>query len=253
MIAVSPDESDVVAAAQAFLIAVLPAGTPVVLGQVNLVPEPAATLFAILWPVSRPRLATNISAAEDVRFTASIATGAPNGTMTVSAVQIGAIAAGTTVFGSGVAAGTVVVQQLTGSPGGPGTYSVSPSQAVASGTMAAGDAAKTQKTEVIIQVDVHAPDLLAAGNVAATIATLWRDPYASEFFADPANAIPAGITPLFCDDPRQLAFWNSEQMFESRYTIDLHLQADQTVRIPQQYADAVSVTTVSVDAAYPPQ
>ncbi|GAA0335385.1 hypothetical protein GCM10009087_52240 [Sphingomonas oligophenolica] len=67
------------------------------------------------------------------QVTASIAAGV----MTVSAVASGALAAGQSLSGAGVADGTIIDAQLTGTTGGTGTYSVSPSQTVAGTAMSA--------------------------------------------------------------------------------------------------------------------
>lgn len=55
--------------------------------------------------------------------------------LTVTAVSLGAVQTGQILSGSGVAAGTSVVEQLTGDAGGAGTYEVSRSQTVASAAM----------------------------------------------------------------------------------------------------------------------
>jgi len=73
---------------------------------------------------------------------ANTATASISGTvMTVSATGAGSVlAAGQTVTGANVAAGTVIVNQLTGTAGSTGTYTVSISQTAASGavTMSGG-------------------------------------------------------------------------------------------------------------------
>lgn len=63
-------------------------------------------------------------------MTASIAAGV----MTVTAVTAGVLAAGQTVLGAGVAAGTEILEVLSGN-GGIGTYKIFPEQAVASEAM----------------------------------------------------------------------------------------------------------------------
>src|SRR5215469_15229700 len=74
-------------------------------------------------------------------FTGRIDNGTPGiagTTLTVTAPNCQIIAStirGVTITGSGVASGTVVLNQLTGSPGGAGTYTVNNSQLVASETM----------------------------------------------------------------------------------------------------------------------
>jgi hypothetical protein len=64
-------------------------------------------------------------------FTGSIATT----TLTVSAVSAGAIYPSMQISGTGVTAGTRIVEQLTGTAGGTGTYTVSTSQTVTSTAM----------------------------------------------------------------------------------------------------------------------
>ena len=64
-------------------------------------------------------------------FTGSIATT----TLTVSAISAGSIYPSMQISGTGVTAGTRIVEQLTGTTGGTGTYTVSASQTVASTAM----------------------------------------------------------------------------------------------------------------------
>lgn len=64
-------------------------------------------------------------------FTGSIATT----TLTVSAVSAGALSPSMQISGTGVTAGTRIVEQLTGTTGGAGTYTVSASQTVTSTAM----------------------------------------------------------------------------------------------------------------------
>ena len=69
-------------------------------------------------------------------FTASIAPGSgTGGVMTVSAIGTGAVFPGQTITGTGVAATTTVLSQLTGTTGSTGTYLVSVNQTVASTTI----------------------------------------------------------------------------------------------------------------------
>ena len=75
-------------------------------------------------------------------FTGSIATT----TLTVSAISAGSIYPSMQISGTGVTAGTRIVEQLTGTTGGTGTYTVSASQTVASTAM-------TGDLPSIIQVD----------------------------------------------------------------------------------------------------
>lgn len=68
-------------------------------------------------------------------FTASIATGSPFGTMTVTAVSAGVLGTGDLIT-TGAAVGTQIVAQLSGITGGAGTYQVNISQTAGSTAMA---------------------------------------------------------------------------------------------------------------------
>lgn len=85
-----------------------------------------------------------ITGAVGASVTASINDGAASVTgsisgnlLTVSAVGSGVLYPGSTLAGTGVTAGTTIVQQLSGTPGGIGVYQVSVSQTVASTTITA--------------------------------------------------------------------------------------------------------------------
>jgi hypothetical protein len=212
-------------------------GIPAVQGQVNRVASLEGD-YAVMWPLRRPRLATNVDSSADAKFIGSIA----GQTMTITEVDTGSMNVGATVFGVGVAANTVVGSQLTGDPGGVGTYSVSPSQNLASTTLSAGQTNVKQATEFVMQCDVHGA---ASGDNAQTLATLFRDQYAVDQFAG------TGISPLYADDPRQTPFVTAANQYEDRWTVDLHMQIDPIVSVPQQYADQANVTVISVTEAFP--
>lgn len=232
---VTPSEADIKAALGTFLTGILN-GAEVIAGQVNRTPSPSVSDYAVMWPINRGRLETNIDSSEDVLFTASIA----NEQMTVSAVQYGVIRPGLSLFGTGLADDSSIVSQLSGSPGGIGVYKVSPVQTIGPITMAAGYIEAMQPTEVIIQVDVHGPS--SSDNVQI-ISTLFRDPYGVTKF----NEMDANITPLFTSDPRQVPFVNAEQQIETRWIIEAHLQVNQQVLVPQQFADVVEVDLINVE------
>lgn len=103
------------------------------------------------------------------------------------------------------------------------------------GGTSSGGVTAVQSGQVVIQCDVFGPN--SADN-AATVTTLLRGLWSTDWFA--ANA-PAGITPLFADDPRQIVFQDGEQQSEDRWSIDVNLQVDQTVTTPQDFADVVTV------------
>jgi hypothetical protein len=213
---------------------VLTTGVEVIQAQDNRVPEPVGADYLTITPLRRPRLGTNVDTPADVTFIASIdAT-----VMTVTELQTGAIAQGRRVFSPGVAVGTVV-QALGSGTGGAGTYFVSPAQEVASESMAAGTKDTMESVQMAVQVDVYGPN---SGNFAQIISALFRDEYAVSLFA----ALSPAISPLYADDPRQLAFSDGEKQYENRWSIDLEMQVDETVTVPQQFADTLTVNVANV-------
>jgi hypothetical protein len=247
---VSPTESAILTALRSFLLAVLPSGTEVVQGQPNRAAEVQGTEFVVMSPPAFVRLETNVDSDADVRFVGSI-----SGTvMTVTQAggvpdssTFGAIAVGAAVFGVGVSDNTVVGVGGTGT-GGIGTYNVAPAQTVASEVLSSGAKSATQNAEVVVQLDFHSASG-AGADMAQTASTLLRDEYGVRLFAD---QIPAIAVPLYADDPAQRPFFNEQQQVEWRWVLDAHLQVNQTVSVPQQYADQIQVTVIDVDAAYPP-
>ena len=171
--------SQTIAALRTFLLAVLPSGTEVVLGQDNRVPEPAADDFCVMTITLRERLATNTVTTSD----------------------------------SG--------------PAGPGLrMAMAP-------------------TRVTVQVDVHGP---SSSDNAQIISTLFRDSFGADIFA----ATGLNVAPLYCGDPRQLPFINGEQQVEMRWSIDAVMQANPVVTTGQDFAGALQVGLLQVDATYPP-
>lgn len=238
-----PNQNTVFTALTSFLQTVLNfASGQVIQGQINRVPEPSAVDFVVMWPIRRDRIETNIDTYADCAFTANIA----GSVLNVTSVQTqfpGKIAVGSTIFGPNVAVGTVVSALGTGT-GGVGTYTVAPSQNVTAEQMAAGIQNIMQPTRVVIQVDVHGPN---ASDNAQIISTLFRDPYADRLFRSYGYA----VYPLHADDPKQVPFINAENQYEDRYIVECHLQANQTLTVPQEFADQVVVETIEIEAAYP--
>jgi hypothetical protein len=165
--------------------------------------------------------------------------------MNVTSVVRGIVAPGVTVFGVGVAVGTVVTANGTGSGGG-GTYVVSPSQTVSSGQLSTGTEQFTQPTEVTYQLDVHGPN---SANNAQMVSTLWRDSYGVGNFV--ALSLGTFIEPLHADEPRQVPFLNAEQQYETRWVVEACMQVNQTVsNVPQQFMDHVYVEPIDVVNEY---
>jgi hypothetical protein len=240
-IVVSPNQSAIQTQLRAFLLQILPAGVEVISAQVNRVPEPEGDDFVIMTPLLRTRLATNEDEFSDALFTASIT----SNILDVTVVTLGSLIVGSPIFGENVAANTMITSLGSGT-GGVGTYNVSTTPDVTSEAMAGGTSVIGQETQITMQIDVHGPN---ASDNAQIISTLFRDPYAVDFFN--AQTPAYGISPLYTTDPRQTPFINAEQQYEYRYTIDAELQVTQGVVVPQQSAGAINVGIVSVEAAYP--
>lgn len=248
MATISPNQSNVQQALRSFLLAVLPAtgsdGKPisVIAGQQNRAAEPVGADFVVFTPISFTRLETNLDGYGDVKIAGSIA----GNVLTVSEVFFGTVTPEATLFGTGVAPGTTVVAAL-----GAGLFSVSPSQSVPPQVMSCGGVTIAQAAEVVVQIDFHGGNDTVASDLAQTVSTLLRDPFGVTFFAALAPPLN-GIVPLHADDPRGAPFLNAENQYEWRFVLDAHLQVNQTVRVPQRFDDAVAVTLVDVDAAFPP-
>jgi hypothetical protein len=107
-----------------------------------------------------------------------------------------------------------------------------------------GTTTTTQETEVVVQLDVHGANMRDASDMAQTISTMMRDPYATTFF----SALGSSISPLHADDPRQVAFVNAEKQYETRYVVEALLQVDQAVAgLPQQFADVAEITLIDAE------
>lgn len=237
----TPNEFSINKALRDFLLDVLPTGTEVIRGQGNRTPPPKGQNYVVYWPLRRRRISTNKNTTADVRFTGSIA----GNVMTVSAVGFGTIVLGSRLFGVSVADGTDILTQISGAAGGVGTYTVSVSQTLASQTLAAGGTDHLAPVEITLQLDVHGP---LSGDNAQVITTLMRDAYG----VDKMQESNVEVTPLYAEDPRQLVFANAEDQAEDRWIVEALIQANQVVRTPQQYMDAVVIELVEVDTTFPP-
>lgn len=223
-ITLSLTESQTFTALRSFLLAILPAGTEIVRAQGNRVPEPQGSNFVVMTPIMRERIETNVDAYADTAFTGSIA----GATLTVTTMSLGTIAVGAQLLGNNLAANTVVTALGTGT-GGVGAYTISPSQTVTSQVMAAGVQTLLQPTKVTVQLDVHGP---SSADNTQTITTLFRDQYAIDQFATSGF----DVTPLYHSEPRQVPFIDAEQQYEDRWTVDVAMQANPIITVPQQFA-----------------
>lgn len=213
----------------------------IVLGQVNRVPEVKAEDFLVMWPLRRDRIETNVDEYEDLTFTGSIA----GQVLTVTEVTLGTMAGNRDLFGENLADGSVIGAAINVDPEtGLGTWAVTPSQTVASQDMAAGVGRLMQPTKMTVQVDVHGP--VSADN-AQIISTILRDEYGVNLFAPDVS----GVTPLYADDPRQGPYRNEQQQIENRWMVEVVLQINPIVTVPQQFAGELEITPVNVEATYP--
>lgn len=242
---IAPTQDTVQIALRTFLLAVLPTGWDAVIAIENRVPEPAGPDFVVMSPIRLTRLRTNIDTAADVRFTGSIA--GTNLTVVFGTGDFGTIKLGAVLFGLGVTDGTTIISQTSGPAGGAGVYVISQTQTVSTVTMAAGQKTLEQGAEIVVQCDFHTADNTAA-DAAQTVATIFRDEYGVQLFADQG----LGVVPLYADDPRYMPFYNDQNQAEWRWVVDAHMQINQVVTVPQQYADVTTVVLKSVDVVAPP-
>lgn len=254
---VSPIQSDLFKVLGRFLLDILPTGTEVFQSQVNRVPTPKSSNWVMMTPTRRSRFETNTDRTKDVSFLGSVA----NGVLTVTEVLIGQIVVPATLFGPTVLPGTLITAQLTaggvpigsfaisqdpvGDLGGPGNYQLSIPQNINPGKLASGAKQIYTPTEVAIQLDVYGP---ASVENAQIVSQIFRDEYAYDFFRNLSDT----ITPLVADDPRQMPWINDQAQYENRWTVEATFQLNETLSIPQQYADSVILGVINVDAEYPP-
>ena len=242
-ISVSPSETDAMTTLRAFLASVMPAGLPIIRGQVNRAAMPSDPDFIVMTPIRRERLETNVDQFVDTRVFASIR----GQVMTVTQLSYGMLKVGSVIFGVGVQPATTVTAQLTGSAGGSGTYSVSPSQIAgdASSIMAAGVLNAMNPTELTIQLDVHGPN---SADYAHRVNTMLRDDYAFQAMKQQG----LGVLPLTAYDPMQMPFIDAEEQYEDRWIVQACLQVNATVNdIPQQFFEKIVAGLINVDAKYP--
>ena len=233
-------ETQIFTALRGFLTGILPAGMPVVRGQVNRVSQPAQPDHLVMWPVLRERLSTNIDTAIECAFTGSIA----GPVLTVASVDWGFLALGSLVNDPAVAPGTTVTAFGTGT-GLAGTYTVSVPQVVASLPLHAGFKAILERVQITVQCDVHGP---ASADNSQVIEAVFRDETACQAFTDTG----LDLQPLYTSDPRQIPFINGEGQYENRWSIDLTMQANPVITVAQQFAGIVTIIFDVADGPLPP-
>jgi hypothetical protein len=240
----SPTQSEVQTALRSFILSVV-GSIEVRTGNASKVAPPQGQSYVLATVLRMSRLSTNGHAYSDVVFTGGISAGV----MTVTDVARGLILEGANIFGVDIPDFTTIVKQLTGDAGGIGTYQVSASGlTIASETISAGGYDVTMSSQFVFQVDFHSLDNTAS-DMAQAFSAVFRDGYATDFFE--AQAAPLNkVSPLFADDPRMHPFYNGEELTEWAFIVEANLQVNQSVRLPMQYADAVTIGLYNVD--FPP-
>lgn len=238
---ISPTQDDLTRAVGLFLVDVLPSGVLPTVSNPNRVGEPKVTSFVVMHPLRFTRISTNIDAYADVKFTASTS----DGVMTVTEVQIGKIYVGGNLFGEGLPIPTLITSQISGDPGDVGEYVINSDTDLPSQTFSGGGFTMKRSSEVVLQLDFHSADRTSVDNAQVT-STAFRDEYGVNFFSA-LDAPLNQISPLYADDPVQRPFINDQQQFEWVWMLETHLQVDQVVRAPMQYADLVQIGLFPVE------
>lgn len=97
-------------------------------------------------------------------------------------------------------------------------------------------------TAYALQIDCYGP---LSSDWATIIETMWRDPYG-------CNALAPDMAPLYCDDPTNLPLVDGEDEYEQRWMISATMQFNPVVTVVQEFASALDLDLVSVDATFPP-
>lgn len=122
--------------------------------------------------------------------------------------------------------------------------------ALAQTPMATNAASYTATTETISrstdwvgQLDCYGAN---SGDMAQSLATLFRDDWGCEQLA------PYGIQPLYAGDAHMLPLVNSEDLYEERWTLEVHVAYTPALSVPIDTADALALGLVNVERKYPP-
>lgn len=95
-------------------------------------------------------------------------------------------------------------------------------------------------TQLDVQCDVHGPH---SGDNAQIISTIFRDDYACQYFEREGTT----TRPLYASDPIQALFSNAENQGEECWRVDVSLQIEQVVQMPQQFFDELNAELINVD------
>ncbi len=101
------------------------------------------------------------------------------------------------------------------------------------------------KTQITMQINLFGA---ATSNPMQAVTTLWRDQQAVSFF----NALGVPIFPLFASEVRQIGFITGEKQYDDQWSVDLEMEVNFTLAVPQDFATHGSIETIEIDATYPP-
>ena len=105
-----------------------------------------------------------------------------------------------------------------------------------------GSEAYVTPSEFVIQLDFYGTN--SAQNAKIT-ESLFRSQSALDSFSN------ANIKPLYADNPVQIPLINGEEQYEQRWKVDAHIQYNPAVTMPQDFAAALTINVISVEATYP--
>jgi hypothetical protein len=100
-------------------------------------------------------------------------------------------------------------------------------------------------TQFTIQLDCYGT---TAANNAQVVAALLRDDFACQSF----KSSGFDIQPLYAGDAQQMPLISGEDQYINRWTFNCVLQANPTITLTQQTANALTVGVVNVERTYPP-
>jgi hypothetical protein len=110
----------------------------------------------------------------------------------------------------------------------------------------------TQETHFAVTVQLDFYSGPSEGNSSGSafdwcsmIESLWRDDVA-------VQALAPTIAPLYTNASRMAPLDDSEDQYEQRWILEAVLQYNPVTSVPTQFADALTLTVINVDEAYPP-
>lgn len=114
-----------------------------------------------------------------------------------------------------------------------------------SGTLGAYQRTVTQNEQMSVLISCYGA---GSADLSKILNTLFRDTYATEYFAGTGF----DITPLYAGEVMQAPFVNDANQYEDQYTFEIELQVKPVIVVPLQSCNMLTVGTQSVDAYYSP-